>query len=367
MGSLLSQAISVLGSPLGLAVLGLAVLAVAGILLWAFWGQNKVPTRADIDSVPAETVPPPLLAPSMFTGGAHPLIRQDATLRNALLGLIGLAAVFGAYRMMTIDGSTAGEGAHEAHTETYQGETPYLNADNGASNGFQEASFSSPGGGVSTTAVAATLTPVCKQGFTDEDGRTGYSLCTDDQLVRFDRIEFLRNGTMLLDANWNGTSGYSLSAANQPTPFAFDDHVGMRGAADIGLDQYDAFLAIGLAERSANQTIDPNTLSAERAYSLGRYALTALRGETDADCTSRARVMALSLGTSDEYAGQMGLMKPVLIGVRFDRRFAVADRDLNKAVSAFLQSRGTAITGYDLASFNARDVLFNEVACKRLN
>lgn len=364
MGSLLLQAISVLGSPLGLAVLGLAILAVAGILLWAFWGQNRVPTRADIDAVPAETVPPPLLSPSMFTGGAHPVTQQDSTLRNALLGLIGLAAVFGAYRMMTIDGSMAGGGNHEAYTATHRGDTAYLNGEDSFA---QQASFSSPGPGVSTAAVAATVDPVCKDGFTDEDERSGYRLCTDDQLVRFDRIEFLRNGMMLLDANWNGGSGYSLTAANQPTPFAFDDHVAMRGAADIGLDQYDAFLAIGLAERSAGQNIDPNNLSAERAYSLGRYALTALRGETDADCTSRAKVMALSLGTSNEYLARSGMMKPVLIGIRYDRRFAVADRDLNKAVSAFLQSRGTSITGYDLASFSARDVMFSKVACKRLN
>lgn len=365
MGSLLTQIAAVFSSPLGLAVLALAVLAVAGILLWAFWGQNDIPTTTKVENEPVKTVPPPVLAPTMFTGGSHAVVQKEYTLRNIFLGVLGVGAVAVAISAITNRAPMTSDVDHGIFAENAHGQPGEYAQEQGPEGVIQQVSYEAAIPMATTSAASAMVDPLCVDEFTDMDGLMGYRVCTGDQAVMFDRIDFTRHGAVLINASWNAYSGYTLSADNQPAPFAFDSHVSMRGAPEADINDYDAFVAIGLSEGMIGMGSDPARLSAERAYALGRYTLASLRGETDADCRSDATVMAISLGFSEGYSVTDGSMKPVLLGVRFDRRYSAADRDLEAAVAQFLRSRGTQITGYNLAGFNQRDVLFTEQACQR--
>jgi hypothetical protein len=380
MTELVTRIAAVLASSVGLFAITVALLTIAGILLWAFWKRNDTPMAYKVDDIPAKIAPPPLLAPEMFKGGAGVVEPRDNTLRNLLLGVVALMVVFVAVQFLTGGGdSPVGDNIADNVTWPDDAVGGPLTADDLPAPDYSRYA--------------------CNEGpiLPDPDDYVGpfayeatsYRLCAPRQAAVFDVLNLTRDGADIVMPNWQSHSSRVLESASQAAPFTLDwERVDLKPGAGVTLRYYDAYLAIGMA---GVDTADDSGRSkaSDRGFAIARFIVDELRGGLAAnDCAAGAQVYALSVG---RYAGggnvgaaedvataaatlrKLGRdagvarvlepVQPVLLGVRFDPQVPPADRDLDALVSDFMRSNGVEITGFNLRNFEPRQKLFVESAC----
>ncbi len=348
--ALFGQIAGIFATPMGAFVLVVALLAAVGVLVWGFWRRDEAPVPPAAEITNTQVTPPPLLAPEMMTGGRTKMMPTDHHVRNALLALLAIAALFVVWQFAAKGGSQT---VADAETDDL---TP-----------IQEAL----GDALTPAAIPAyTHTDlsriVCAEGILNDDYPRSYQLCGANQAARFDVIGFARGGQPLIDVAWAPHSGGSsaVMASNQPAPFSLDrEGVALVASAGSDINNYDAFLAIGPYEPVKNEAAGEH-LSSQRSFDLARFVLASLRGEEEADCQTTARVRAIAL--DKDVASEQGLEKPVVIGVRFDERYPVADRNLDQLVADFFGSQGAKLAGQSLHEASGYHTLFTETACRGL-
>ncbi|WOI53395.1 hypothetical protein [Parvularcula sp. LCG005] len=352
MASILNKIAAAFSSPLGLFVLTMAMLAVTALLLWAFWRKNDVQTSSTVaQEGPLPTAKPPLLSPNMFTAGSTTLEPREMLIRNGLLTAMAVIAVMVVWQLATHRPVIVEQYDDVYADATYDDDVMVVTA------ASLPAVPSYHGFDVSRL--------VCDEGILPASYGTSYRLCSPTQAAQLDIISFAREGTALLDPSWTNSAGATVSAANQATPFRLDDTVEMVPAAGSNLGDYDAFIAIGLSDDASSDESASHQAAADRGFAVGRFVLDSLRGDVEADCTSNATVYALSVAAPAETMGDLTRLQPVLVGVKFDGRFNVEDRDADALIDDFIRSQGARITGYNLRDYSGVRKLFSEKACNR--
>ncbi len=346
--------VAAFATPLGAVILVAGLLAIAGLIVWAFYdgdGEQRVDGPA-ISAQSQMAPPPPLLSPSLFKGSASVAGAEDNTLRNLLIGLLVLVVVLVSLKLVFDSSSSSGAQASNRAEETQTAENTAQTDDASAINMTAGVPF----------ARGERTQPICDDAFIDPPFNTQYKMCALTQAARFDRIGLSRNGVEVYYPQWKNGSDRVVVTREQPVPFTFDNKIEMIAGPDTDINQYDAYLVIGIVEDGVAPD-EAKVLGANRAFAVGRYVLDKLRGETSADCQTNGHVYALSLGGHARSPARMPSTSPVLVGVKFDRRFS--NFDLDVLVQDFLQSKGVEITGYNLDEFEPQQLLFTEKVCAR--
>ncbi|MEM6650803.1 MAG: hypothetical protein AAF603_11200 [Pseudomonadota bacterium] len=337
--------IAVFSTPLGGVILTLSLLAIVAILFWAFGQRQIPPTTPEIEQTKASMVPPPLLSPDIFKGGTSALLSPERGLRPVFI-LVGV--VLAGLSVL-----------HMTSKEPPQTQDPFTTDSASVMPTMIEGE---------KTFMEAYAQPnlhriICEEGFIPETQGNSYRLCASRQAAQLDMMGFAVDDQPLLNPHWLEGSGLAMVADNQPTPFSFEGQVEMVAAPDANLNDYDAFLAIGMAtpettiERAAHESV-------ERSFTMGRYALSSLRQGAGIHCQSDATVYAISLPSSSLFFEETAATKPILVGVRFDPRFSQDDRNVTALIDDFFSSRGVEMTGLGLQHTDTYQILFSEKACK---
>lgn len=387
--SLLQQLVAVFSTGTGLTVLSLAVLASVGIIVGFLWRHNRKPTQPSVTAIPAKVVPPPLLAPEIFRGGASSVQPADNSLRNLLLGLLGIMAALVAVQFIFVGSRAKTPVAPPVIAQPKPTPGP-----------------TAPGSDIVATPVRANPLD-CIEGPVrpdpeEHDGAVhyvpiSYRVCVGSRLAAdFDLLNFRREGVELVEAAWMPAAYPLISAANQPSSFGLDNEtVDIVPAPGAAYEDYDVFLAVGMAGFDIDDAA-ASQRSANRAFHIARYVLNELRAHPVSgdilpeDCRSPAQVYAVSAGRytgggnvaaaedvanaakaraaakdGGALANTFDPVRPILIGLKFDKKVAPRDRDADAAIAAFMRSQGVNITGYNLRTFEPRQILFREEACPR--
>lgn len=366
---------SVFSTPVGAFLLAMAMLTIAGILIWAFWknsgGETSATTAIDVDS---PKVAPPLLAPDLFKGSANVAPSPDNTIRNLLLGVVGLMVVFVVWQFATMERVDAPRNA-DVPANTRTTDTTGLPQQEPVRRAQQIIDERDERFLCEETFLG--LPEVTEEDLINQEKSTyintsfvepiSYQLCEGPtRAAQFDLIQFSRgidSSSTLLNPRWKHTASTMVEADNQPTAFKLDERVSMVPGTGMAIEDYDFFIAVGLAE-SGLESEELRQRSSARGFSIARYVLETLRNEQPiTDCSSEAVVHAMSVGGFNEAAGDLDQTRPVLIGVKLMKGYDAENRHDQRLINAFMRSPGVAITGYNLRQFQPHQRLFTENAC----
>lgn len=279
MVELLARIIAVFDSPLGMAVLVMAMLAFAALFVFVFWEAIRQPRRDNVVGENYETAPPPLMAPELvsrtnersFTDGATPMVR------NAVL--IGLGVLFVGFGFVALKNAAEQEPTARAG---YAGPPSALRTASAA-----------PAVAPAVAAADIRQVSLCRPSGSIED-RT-FQTCTDGAAVRFDLLRFSYNDRFVVRPSWNDKAKIFVASESHATPFAFGADVGFAAPETVASDLYDGFLVIGVGEGDAARA---------REEALRDFAIIKLSGGDRSECATSERVFSVT-ANFDENAVQI--------------------------------------------------------------
>ncbi|RFB05355.1 hypothetical protein [Parvularcula marina] len=401
MADLPMRLVDVFSSPLGMMVLILAFLGIAGTIAWAFWDKQRAGHSATATNMPLTPVAPPMLNPNVTRPAIQTSVGSgaDGGLRNIVIAIIGIVAVIIGAQF------AIGRGGEQAGAQSAANNTPADDPINTAS-----VPSSAP------VLVDCDEGPVWTKRDEDRDVIVGierepiksYVICAGRQSAQFDVIDFMaeEDGAFIFEPVWHPVDLPVLGTRNDEfyykREFALSrDEFNMVAGPGSNVSDYDLFLAIGLAGWDIESGV-ADQRAANRGFHIARYVLEELRGEEDAnDCRSPAVVYALSVGqyqpggstaAAENVAEATRKMvgagtpvaqltrqsAPILFGVRYlqkseivpknetqAERRARAERQHRALIEDFLRSQGSSIAGFNLREFGTPQTLFVERACSR--
>lgn len=390
MAGLFASLAEIFSSPLGLTVLVLAFIGIMATIAWAFWSRQPSGHSNEVAQESLTPVAPPMLAPEMIRPAAMNNVPAggESVLRNILIalaliiaGMLGMQALFATPK----DVAQIKEEAVE-------------NEANPSQQASTEQSTPLPSSASLDCREGPVWVPVF-EGLTTYQGEerqriASYKVCAGPQAAWFDVIRFRSDdGMPLVEPVWKaknvaalGTGSYDTEYYHKSEFVLSRDEFDMVAAPGTFVSEYDMFLAVGLAGFDVPDLVAEQR-SANRGFHLARYVISEIRGDVPpTDCQSEAVVHALSLGqyqrggsiaAAEDYTqaalahlednepiGQsVQQVAPVLLGIRYDPRTLLKDRNADALIADFLRSQGANIAGFDLRDFGPRQTLFVERAC----
>ncbi|ADM08896.1 hypothetical protein PB2503_04107 [Parvularcula bermudensis HTCC2503] len=392
--ALVQEIVMVFLTPLGLGLLTLAVAAIAGLLLWAFWEREGDAQSGDqARRLTVNTARPPMLDQALFEGGkaetasaaapapVTPTVRILILVVLAFFGFIIAARVLLSGQPVVTTGPVTPPGPI---AEVEEPQPPTVR-----------------GSGVSCASegpITIGRGPMTAEGQPrtiqtgDASQLVGWRVCSGSVLAAFYPLAFERDQQIIDPPIWQAGEGPLLTSENKTVAehlYPLDwEEIDLILPAGASRDDFDAFVALGLSGFDVDTTVAQRR-AATRSLGLGRFVLDELRAETgERDCTHKADVYAGSIGQYSVGRGVFGVAEdtatapmkvfsqnlpsptafkppqPVLYGVIYEAVAPGQSADLKMLVDLFLGSNGSGRTAYvDLRHFQPLRHLFTEEAC----
>ncbi|GGY47415.1 hypothetical protein [Parvularcula lutaonensis] len=291
MFDLFGRIVAVFDTPAGMAILGLAVLAFAGLFIAVFWDTIRIPRRDDVDGGSAEIAPPPLMAPELVHREADEgwIYDRPHLVRNGvLLGLGILCVVVGAMFVQSL-------GDSPTRIADDRAVAPGVDTRDAAAAPDRQLPPNPPLRTVGNSTVSGLLGSskghinLCR-----EEGSLAelyVETCAGDAAVRFDLLRFTVGDQFVLRPTWREAAPTFVGSNSHAAPFTFSEAVDFATPETMTPQSYDGFLVIGVGEPGDAQA---------REEALRDFAIAKLSGGDRSECETSQRVYSMSAGFNEK-------------------------------------------------------------------
>lgn len=282
MTELFARIVAIFDTTAGMAVLGMAVLALVGLFVFVFWDTIRVPRHDAVSGDTLKTAPPPLLSPDMVGRSTEGGWTEDRTmlLRNAVLLVIGVFLVAGG-------------------VVTFRGiqDQAAINATRVAAENAAPVSVQSVRDGFPGTPDERPSQPATEaSAYCEEAGSMAeryMETCVDGAAVRFDLLRLTYDDRYVVRPEWNDAAPTFVGSSSHAAPFTLGKSAAFAAPETVGAQRYDGYLVIGVGAPGEEAVQDA------RARALRDFAIVSLSGGDRSECLGSETIYSVSASFDD--------------------------------------------------------------------
>ncbi|MEM9233594.1 MAG: hypothetical protein AAGA69_05070, partial [Pseudomonadota bacterium] len=318
-------------SPLGMTVLVLALLGIAGTIAWAFWDkQRSGQSSSGATQAPLKPAAPPLLNNEIMRPAAMTNVSgaSDGVLRNILIAIVAIVAVIiGAQFIVGGKAEKAGQNVAATTTPPAPTQTAYVPPRGESLVDCDEGPRWSSRDEDSEVFVGI-----------EQEAIKSYIVCAERNSAQFDVIDFMaeEDGTFILNPVWHPVDlpilGTEQDLYYAKPQFALSrDEFDMVAGPGSRVSDYDLFVAIGLA----GFDVDTGVAAAFAGIELERVgAVTTGHDIAVRPCTVRAAIDDIVTPVADDHVIVAKAIKRVVTVIAGDQICMLGSCDRLDAIVA---------------------------------